>query len=127
MGGFAYEAGVDRQITKFIELINTKYLSTDTESRPVDFALKTQYLALDVIGDISFGQPFGYLTTDRDLWRYNEINTSSLPIMNFISVLPWVAKILYTWPVREILPKEGDQIGFGRLMRYVQRPPLAKH
>ncbi|KAL2386169.1 hypothetical protein RJZ90_000792 [Blastomyces dermatitidis] len=46
---------VDTQVAKFIRLIESKYLCTDTELRPVDIARKVQYLTLDVISTIAFG------------------------------------------------------------------------
>ncbi|KAI4594437.1 hypothetical protein KJ359_008225 [Pestalotiopsis sp. 9143b] len=114
--GFSFGAGIDRQILAFMELIDRKYISTPTEYRPVQFFRKTSFFALDVIGDISFGDAFGFLNQDQDLYRYNEIHDESLPVMNIISTMPWIATILYRWPLNLLLPKEGDQVGFGRLM-----------
>lgn len=115
---YSFEAGIDRQIQNFITLLERKYISTDSTTRPVDMAEKTQFLALDIIGDISVGHAFGYLETDEDLYNYNEINESSLPAMALVSVLPWLTNILHRWPFRLALPKEGDNVGFGRLMGY---------
>lgn len=114
--GFRFEAGIDRQLLNFIRLIDRKYLSTTSEFRSVDFAEKTQFFALDVIGDVSFGEPFGYLSKDEDLYNYNEINASSLPVMNIVSVYPWLGTIVHRWPLSMLLPREEDQVGFGRLM-----------
>ncbi|KAK9425291.1 putative Cytochrome P450 [Seiridium unicorne] len=118
--GFGFGAGIDRQLMAFIKLIDTKYLSTATEYRPVQFFRKTSFFALDVIGDISFGDAFGFLNQDQDLYRYNEIHDESLPIMNIMSTMPWLAQILYRWPFNTLLPKEGDQVGFGRLMGFAK-------
>ncbi|KAM3509266.1 hypothetical protein MY10362_000706 [Beauveria mimosiformis] len=71
---YGFEAAVDRQIHNFITMLETKYTSTDSEIRPVDMAEKAQFLALDIIGDISIGKPFGYLRQDQDLYNFNEIN-----------------------------------------------------
>lgn len=79
-------------------------------------AEKTQFYALDVIGDISVGTPFGFLAEDKDLYNYNHINITALPAMNVVSVLPWLTKILHRWPLCLVLPREGDIVGFGRLM-----------
>ncbi|KAM0292219.1 hypothetical protein ACHAO9_003192 [Fusarium lateritium] len=119
--GFGFEAGIDRQLLNFIRLIDRKYMSTTSESRPVDFAEKTQFFALDVIGDVSFGEPFGYLSKDEDLYNYNEINASSLPVMNMVSVYPWLGRIVHRWPLSLLLPREEDQVGFGRLMGFANQ------
>jgi hypothetical protein len=115
---FGFEGGLDRQLLEFVALIDRKYVSTKSKRILVDFAEKTQFFALDAIGDVALGKPFGYLSQDRDLYDYNQINSSSLPVMNIVSVLPWLTKVVHSWPFRLLLPREGDQIGFGRLMRY---------
>ncbi|KAG9507987.1 hypothetical protein J7337_001544 [Fusarium musae] len=108
--GFGFEAGINRQLLNFISLIDRKYLSTTSESRPLDLAEKTQFFALDVIGDVSFGEPFGYLTKDEDLYQYNEINASSLPVLNLVSVYPWLGRVVHQWPLNLLLPREEDQL-----------------
>jgi hypothetical protein len=118
-GRYGFESSIDRQLLNFIHLIDSKYISDQGESRPIDFAEKTQFFALDAICDISFGQAFGYLIDDKDLFRYIEINDSALPVMNMVSVLPWLGKLVHRWPFRLLLPKEGDKVGFGRLMGLV--------
>ncbi|KAI0976742.1 cytochrome P450 [Xylaria arbuscula] len=118
--GFGFGAGIDRQILALVHLIDTKYLSTATEYRPVQFFQKVSFFALDVIGDISFGGPFGYLSQDTDLYKYHQINDDALPLMNIISTMPWLANVLHKWPLRKMLPAEGDRVGFGRLMGLVK-------
>lgn len=102
-----------------MDLLERKYVSTAHDTKPFDLAEKTQFFALDAIGDISLGAPFGFLAGDEDLFDYNRINTSSSTIMNVFSVLPWLTKIVHRWPLRLAIPREGDQVGFGRLWRCV--------
>ncbi|PTB68170.1 cytochrome P450 [Trichoderma citrinoviride] len=118
--GFSFEAALDRQLLSFINLLERKYVSSGPDVRPFDMAEKTQFFALDAIGDISLGQPFGYLDKDQDLYQYNKINATSLPVMNVVSVMPALASLVHTWPLRLMLPKEGDQVGFGRLMHFAR-------
>ncbi|KAI1259970.1 cytochrome P450 [Xylariaceae sp. FL1019] len=118
--GFGFGAGIDRQLLELTRLIDTKYLSTATIYRPVQFFEKMSYFALDVMGDISFGDAFGYLSQDEDLYRYHEINDESLPLMNLMAIMPWLARILHKWPLNLMLPSEGDRIGFGRLMNFAK-------
>ncbi|GAP88092.1 putative cytochrome p450 [Rosellinia necatrix] len=118
--GFGFGAGIDRQILSLVNLIDNRYLSTSTEYRPVQFFQKISFFALDVIGDISFGGAFGYLDQDTDLYRYNQINDESIPLMSIASTIPWLANIIYKWPFSRLLPREGDRVGFGRLMGLVK-------
>ncbi|KAK1833684.1 cytochrome P450 monooxygenase lolP1 [Podospora conica] len=113
---FAYEDGVDRQILQLVSLIDTKYISEAGSLRPMDLAAKIQFFTLDVISDVSFGAPFGFLAEDKDLFQYNEINASAVPVMNMLQSMPWLTNIVYRWPFRLALPSDGDNVGFGRLM-----------
>lgn len=108
---------MDRQTLNFMDLLERKYVSTARDTRPFDLPEKTQFIALDAIGDISLGSSFGYLTNDEDLLDCNRINASSLLVINIVPVLPWLARIVHQWPLRLAMPREGDQVGFGRLMR----------
>ncbi|KAI0810414.1 cytochrome P450 [Xylaria sp. FL0064] len=118
--GFGFSAGIDRQILGLVNLIGAKYLSTTTMYRPVQFFRKVSFFALDVIGDISFGRPFGFLSQDTDLYQYHQISDDTLPLMNIVSTMPWLASILHKWPFSMMLPTEGDRVGFGCLMGLVK-------
>lgn len=107
---------MNRQLLSFIRLIDQKYISTEAEIRSLDLAEKVQFFALDAIGDVSMGAPFGYLEKDEDLYDFNKINAATLPVMGVISVMPWLINIAHKWPFRLVLPKETDHYGFGRLM-----------
>jgi hypothetical protein len=111
-----FSAGIDRQILQLMDLIDTKYISTPTEYRPIQFWRKASYFTLDVISDISFGDAFGFLPQDEDLYHYHQIHQDSMPMMNIVSTWPSLANVLYGWPFSLLLPKAGDQVGFGRLM-----------
>ena len=104
-------------MAQFIKLLDDKYISSPGDLRSFDFSQKAEFFALDVMGDISFGSAFGFLTEDRDMHRYMEITSSSMPIMNALSAMLWLTTFIYSWPMNLALPKEGDNVGFGRLMR----------
>ncbi|RFU25354.1 hypothetical protein B7463_g10986, partial [Scytalidium lignicola] len=59
------ESKVDQQISQFSKLIRTKYISTDTDVRPLDLAQKCGCFTLDTITNISFGSPSGFLVEDK--------------------------------------------------------------
>jgi hypothetical protein len=61
------EGTIDRQIRQLIDLVETKYMSTNRNHRPVDFALISQYFTLDAVSDLAFGQAFGYMERNDDL------------------------------------------------------------
>ncbi|OJD17754.1 hypothetical protein AJ78_02163 [Emergomyces pasteurianus Ep9510] len=110
------QESVDKQIAKFIRLLETKYLSTDTELRPVDVARKVQYLTLDVISTLAFGRTFGFLDKDGDLFDYIKTTEESLPLMQMIALLPWLVNVLQSRLFEAFLPSHTDVVGLGRVM-----------
>ncbi|KAK3319788.1 cytochrome P450 [Cercophora scortea] len=114
------EAGVDRQLQNLVALIDAKYLSDNGNGhgtlRPFDLSTKSQFFALDVVSDVSFSGPFGFLTQDKDLYDYVKINDSAVPVMNLLQAIPGLTDFVYRWPMRLALPGDGDEAGFGRLM-----------
>ncbi|KAI0120747.1 cytochrome P450 [Hypoxylon sp. NC0597] len=107
------ESTIDTQILKFIELIETKYLSTPRQYRPMDLGQKGQYFTLDVISALAFGQPFGYLEQDDDVFDYIKITNAYIPIMLVLANVPSLANLLHSRLLRGLLPKESDKLGFG--------------
>ena len=111
------EATIDTQIANFIHLLETKYLSTDDDYRPCDFGEKASYFTMDVISDLSFSEPFGYLEEDGDVYDYLKITKSFVPIMMVLVDLPSVTAALHSPLFRGFLPSESDKFGFGAFIR----------
>ncbi|KAK4176254.1 cytochrome P450 [Triangularia setosa] len=111
-----FEESIDRQLMSLVALIEKRYVSTPGKLCPFDLCAKTHFFSLDVISDASFGKAFGFLVKDRDLHQFIEINDSAVPIMNILQAVPSWTNIIYRWPFNLALPKDGDGVGFGRLM-----------
>jgi hypothetical protein len=107
------ERAVDAQIANFITLLETKYLSTEEKYRPVDFAEKVQFFTLDVISDLAFGEAFGYLEKDQDVFDFISITRSYFPVTLVMANLPVVVDLLHSRLFSGALPKETDKLGFG--------------
>lgn len=114
----ALETAIDQEIHAFLNLLEHKYISTDREFRPVDMARKVQYLTLDVITSLAFGQKFGYIDQDTDVHSYIQITEDSMPVMMVLSLFPVLAKTLQTKLFRWLMPSERDRVGFGAFIRY---------
>ncbi len=106
-------------IIEFVNFLETKYLSTAKDYRPVDLARKVQYLTLDIITKLAFGHQFGYLQTDSDVHSYIQMTEDSMPVMMVLTVFPGLAKILQSPWGRKLMPSERDRVGFGKFIRYV--------
>lgn len=107
------EGTVDAQVAKLVDLIENKYLSTSLDLRPMEFGEKSSFFTLDVISDLAFGEAFGYLSKDEDVYDYLKMTESSIPFLMLIANVPILADILQSRFVRRLLPSEADKVGFG--------------
>jgi hypothetical protein len=107
------ESSIDSQIAQFVHLIETKYISTANNYRPIDFGEKASFFTLDVISELAFGQAFGYLESDADVYDYLKITKTYIPIMMVVGNLPSLADLLQSRYLRGLLPSESDKLGFG--------------
>lgn len=108
------ELKVDENISRFMDLL-AKYADSH---KILDLGRKVQYFTLDVISDIAFGEPFGFLETDSDVYRYIETTETALPLVMITTVVPGLVKLLASRLLKRALPSETDPIGFGRVLRY---------
>ncbi|CZR60661.1 related to pisatin demethylase (cytochrome P450) [Phialocephala subalpina] len=83
------------------------------ESRIMDLGEKGQFFTLDVISDLAFGKPFGYLAQDCDPFDYIKITEQYIPAMLVMANLPWLARLTHTRLFASAFPKESDKLGFG--------------
>lgn len=115
------EAKIDQTIGTLIDLIERKYLSDDSNTRPMDFAQIAQYFTLDVITELSLGQSFGYLENDEDVYAYVKTMEDNFPAMNFMSAVPALARMMrMQWFQKLALPTIKDKVGMGKVKGYVR-------
>lgn len=113
------EVTVDMQIANLVGLIEEKYISTPQDYRPMDLGQKASFFTLDVISALAFGEAFGYLTTDRDVYDYLKTNKSAIPLMMIASDIPTLADILQSKVLRRLLPSMADKSGLGAFIGYL--------
>ncbi|KAF6832657.1 benzoate 4-monooxygenase cytochrome p450 [Colletotrichum plurivorum] len=116
---------IDEQVAGLVNLLETKYLSSDDSSgsgcfRPVDLARKVQFFTLDVISSIGFGKKFGYLDADADAFRYIEITETLIPTLLVITLQTWILDILQSRVVKYLAPDSRGSIGIGEVMSRAQ-------
>ncbi|RDW68159.1 hypothetical protein BP6252_09555 [Coleophoma cylindrospora] len=110
------EETIDRNVSAFVQLINTEYISSSSAFKPLDFGRKSQYFTLDVISDVAFGNAFGFLETDSDVHEYIKTTEENLPAIIMVSVLPWLNWALQSPILKSLLPSDKDQLGLGKIM-----------
>merc|ERR1712000_84614 len=115
------ENTVDEHISRLVRLIETKYTSTTQDYRPVDFARKIQYFTLDVISDLAFGEAFGYMDQDEDVFDFIKITRSFFPVAVLMANIPALVALVHSPLMRGMLPKESDKLGFGAFIGVAKR------
>ncbi|KAI0195845.1 pisatin demethylase [Xylaria flabelliformis] len=113
------EPGVDEEVKALIENIRG-HLSNDGgdgSSSLLDLAPLMSYLTMDVITKVAFGQEYGYLKADKDLYSFlREVRenwpklamTVDVPLIRGIKLSPWFLKLFG--------PSVTDTKGMGKLM-----------
>jgi hypothetical protein len=99
-----------------IKLIDTKYITTDANYKPIDFGRRAQFFTLDVISTVAYGAPFGFLATDTDVHEYIKTTEQVIPAAMMVTVFPWLNKLLTLPLMKSLLPSEKDPIGFGEII-----------
>jgi cytochrome P450 len=114
------EEAIESQVAKFVDFIESRYISDPAKYRPMELSEKIQFYTLDVIGELAFGKEFGYMKEDRDIHEYLKMLNDSVPVMLILANLPWMAKVLQSPVFRTLFPKEGDKLGFGAFIGWVK-------
>jgi hypothetical protein len=98
---------------RLVDLLNDRYVS---KGQTFDFARKSAFFTLDVITDISFGQPLGCLENDTDMHQYIHMTEVQMPNVALTTVYPWLLDVMTSPVFRGLMPSAKDALGFGRLI-----------
>lgn len=113
------ESGVDSQVQNLIKVIRENYLwdVSRNQNKLLDLAPLTSYFTLDVISKVVFGEEFGYLKANADLYDFVREVRENWPRLAMAVDVPWVRNILFSnLFLRWFGPTEADDKGMGRCM-----------
>ncbi|KAI1864025.1 uncharacterized protein JN550_009045 [Neoarthrinium moseri] len=113
------EAGVDMQVRSLVELIQKNYISASAgdRSKLMDFAPLTCYFTMDVITKVAFGQEFGYLKSNEDLYDFLRGVRDNWPKLAMSVDVPSIRNVLLSPLFLKFFgPKVSDKQGMGKLM-----------
>ncbi|KAK4212592.1 cytochrome p450 [Rhypophila decipiens] len=123
----AMECEIDEQIANLKSLFERKYLSTDSVVKPMDWGLVAQYFTLDALTKVAFGDAFGYLETDSDVYEYIKTVEDSTLYFALCSDIPWIGKILTSRLVLRLAgPSVSDRTGLGVTMAVAKQVVSAR-
>lgn len=119
-----FEAGIDDQVRTFVDKLQSKY-AFPAKGRPgqgtlLDLGPISCYFTMDVITRLGFGQEFGYLKSETDLYSFLGQVRELWPRMSTSADIPWIRNVLFSnFFLKLVGPKPKDKEGFGALMAYV--------
>jgi hypothetical protein len=115
------ESSVDECVQLFINLIERKYVSTEGDLKPMDFATKSMYFTLDVISTLAFGRRFGHLDHDMDVYKYIHTIEENITAMSVLSTWHELSRLVQSPLFRRFMPLDKEPLGFGKFMALVQQ------
>ena len=119
------EQSIDARVQDLINLISNKYVSKGSEYKQLDFAVIAQYFTMDVLTDVAFGEPFGYLANDEDMYEYIQTIRGFMPVLELQTNSPFTNMIMSSPLVKALLaPTAKDRTGMGPVIRYKCAPLL---
>ncbi|KAJ9201541.1 hypothetical protein DTO164E3_3434 [Paecilomyces variotii] len=111
------EGQVDDRIMQWTTVLKDKFAETGKE---MDFAAWSQWFAYDMICQLSFGEPIGFITQGRDVENLIENFHDMAPFAAVVGALPWLVRpFLENFITRRyLMPKPGDNSGTGKIMAF---------
>lgn len=111
------EEHIDNRIQEWVEQIRWRYISTNSELKPMDLGRASQYFTLDVISDLAFDQTFGDIAADKDQFDYMKTTGEAITIIAPLTVFPRLHKWIEGSRLLDFLaPSAKDKVGFGRIL-----------
>ncbi|KAK5994306.1 Cytochrome P450 monooxygenase ABA1 [Cladobotryum mycophilum] len=118
---FDLEPAIDILLQRLLDLIRSKYTSSDAKIVPMDLGAKIQYFTLDVISSVGFGKEFGMLRNDADVSDYIKSADNGLTLCNIALALGFSGLAQTPFIGKFITPSAGDKKGYGKLIATVFR------
>ncbi|KAI9709953.1 MAG: hypothetical protein M1820_003031 [Bogoriella megaspora] len=114
------ENDIDSRLLDLFDLISKKYITSESNFRPVDLSRIITFFTLDVISTVAFGQAFGFIKADNDPFGYIANLQEFLPAIIVFGVYPELQKILRLPLFKAVMPTSTDKRGLGRVMGFAK-------
>ncbi|KAI8624135.1 benzoate 4-monooxygenase cytochrome p450 [Xylariaceae sp. FL1651] len=109
------EHTVDSMVLKLLDLRTQVVNFAEGANRiPMDLAGKAQYFTLDVMSTIEWGETFGNLEADCDVYGYIAMLSYGMPSMMVLCLFPTLLRILQSSFARWLMPDDQEVVGFGK-------------
>ncbi|KAJ5409605.1 uncharacterized protein N7487_003964 [Penicillium crustosum] len=110
---------LDARINAWTTKLNEKFAKS---GEAFDFAWWAVYMAYDIISEIGFGEPFGFIEKGEDIGGLIQGFHDGLPAFGLLARLhPFTSWIKTTFLKKYLVAKPEDNSGIGVLMRFRDR------
>ncbi|KAE8165445.1 cytochrome P450 [Aspergillus tamarii] len=110
---------IDARIEDWLNKLDETFASTGAE---FDFSWWAVYVAYDVISEIGFGAPFGFIEQGKDVGGLIQGFHDGLPAFGLLARLhPFTSWVKTTFMKKYLVAKPEDNTGIGVLMRFRDR------
>ena len=110
------EESTNTQLARLKDLIRRHYISTPENARRADLVHIVRYFTMDAISALAYGEPFGYLDANEDLFDFNGQVESLQKLVGTLVNTPILRAIIGSPFGPRFMPKITDKKGMGRLI-----------
>jgi hypothetical protein len=110
------EESLNTQLVKLKDLIRRHYLSTPGSTRKADLVHIIRYFTMDAITALAYGEPFGYLDANEDLFEFNKQVQGLQKLVGTLLNTPILRTLINSPLAPGFMPKITDKKGMGRLI-----------
>ncbi|KAH6640368.1 cytochrome P450 [Chaetomium tenue] len=113
------EGDVDAVLGGLVRLLRGRYVG---EGKKVDFARVVQFFTLDAITKIAYGEEFGFLASDSDVYSAIGGAEVGIPFLVLMAEMPLLGRIFtQPWLVKLLGPKKTDAGGMGKILAIAEQ------
>lgn len=111
------ESDIDSVLVKLLDLIRRDY-----NGRVLDMSRIASYFTLDVLSLIAFGDSFGYIEANADLYDFHKIANQFFVVLELIVNHESLRSFIQSSLIQKLIaPKGTDQVGQGAIIGIAQK------
>ncbi|MCJ1398854.1 hypothetical protein MMC11_002055 [Xylographa trunciseda] len=119
--GMEWESIVSERVSDWADRLDKDWTSTAQATKVLDIAKTIEYLGLDIMTHLCFGNPLGFVETNTDLYGYLQMFHEKIPLATYMSILLELNTLkdliaCIPWLFDKLVPAADDAEGFGKLM-----------
>ncbi|KAI1612921.1 pisatin demethylase [Exophiala viscosa] len=111
------ESNIQDRVVDVLNLIRREM----AKGKPVDIARIAQFFTLDVLTQIAFEKPFGYLSKNEDVFNYVHEVSGFLHVLEFGSNFPFIQNLFFSKLMSGMQPRSTDKTGMGAMLGVAER------